>query len=252
MARIPEYQYENEACKLRARFLLGDRLPVDVESLLIDQGILTFYTPMSESFSGMCLKYDESTNFILINSNMVMGRQNFTVAHELYHLFVQDPKYSKVHACDINNPHSPIERHANSFASYFLLPTAGVVDIMQRLDCTKKSVNPAHIITMCGYFGVSYQAMLIRLNKILKLPDDRFNELWSIQPVTYAEQCGLKTDVFLVPNRDNVIVGDYASKAQALYDAGKISKGHFIELMSDIKFEENGKDKDSFGLRCRD
>lgn len=58
--------------------------------------------------------------------------------------------------------------------------------------------------------------------------------------------------MFLVPNRDNIIVGDYASKAQALYDSGKISKGHFIELMSDIKFEENGKDKDSFGLRCRD
>ena len=151
MARIPEYQHENEAGKLRARFFLSDRLPIDVQSLLIDQGILTVYTPMSENFSGMCLKYDESTNFILINSNMVMGRQNFTVAHELYHLFVQDPKYAKVHACDISNPNSPIERRANSFASYFLLPTAGVVDIMHRLDCTKKSINPAHIITCLLY-----------------------------------------------------------------------------------------------------
>lgn len=68
MARIPEYQYENEASRLRARFLLGDRLPVDIESLLVDQGIITVYTPMSDSFSGMCLKYDEQTNFILINS----------------------------------------------------------------------------------------------------------------------------------------------------------------------------------------
>ena len=91
MARIPEYQYENEASRLRARFLLGDRLPVDIESLLVDQGIITVYTPMSDSFSGMCLKYDEQTNFILINSKMPMGRQNFTVAHEFYHLFVQDP-----------------------------------------------------------------------------------------------------------------------------------------------------------------
>ena len=53
MARIPEYQYENEASRLRARFLLGDRLPVDIESLLVDQGIITVYTPMSDSFSGM-------------------------------------------------------------------------------------------------------------------------------------------------------------------------------------------------------
>ena len=126
---------------------------------------------------------------------MVMGRQNFTVAHELYHLFVQDPKYAKVHACDISNPNS-LSNVAQILLRHTLLPTAGVVDIMHRLDCTKKSINPAHIITMCGYFGVSYQAMLIRLNKILKLPKDRFNELWSIQPVTYAEQCGLKRDVF--------------------------------------------------------
>ena len=241
MARIPEYQYENEASKLRAKFLLGDRLPVDMESLLVEQGILTVYTPMSENFSGMCLKYDESTNFILINSNMVMGRQNFTVAHELYHLFVQDLKDYEVHNCDINNPQSPIERHANSFASYFLLPTAGVVDIMKRLGCNKKTINPAHIITMCGYFGVSYQAMLIRLNKILRLPDVKFNDLWNIQPIAYAEPCGLKTDVFLVPKRHNIILGDYASKAQSLYDSGKISKGHLIELMSNIIFEENGE-----------
>ena len=116
MARIPEYQYENEASRLRARFLLGDRLPVDIESLLVDQGIITVYTPMSDSFSGMCLKYDEQTNFILINSTMPMGRQNFTVAHELYHLFVQDPNSYEVHSCDINNPQSTIEKHANSFA----------------------------------------------------------------------------------------------------------------------------------------
>ena len=94
---------------------------------------------------------------------------------------------------------------------------------------------------MCGYFGVSYLAMLIRINKILRLSDERFNELKSIQPVAYAQSCGLKTDVFSVPRRDNIIVGDYAAKAQSLFDSGKISKGHLIELMSDITFDEDGK-----------
>lgn len=171
-----------------------------------------------------------------------MGRQNFTVAHELYHLFIQDPKSFEVHSCDINNPQSAIERHANSFASYFLLPSSGVIDVMQRIGCNKSSINPAHIITMCGYFGVSYHAMLIRVNKILRLHDERFDELKTIQPVAYAQSCGLKTDVFSVPRRDNIIVGDYAAKAQSLYDSGKISKGHLIELMSDISFDGDGED----------
>ena len=95
---------------------------------------------------------------------------------------------------------------------------------------------------MCGYFGVSYHAMLIRVNKILRLHDERFDELKTIQPVAYAQSCGLKTDVFSVPRRDNIIVGDYAAKAQSLYDSGKISKGHLIELMSDISFDGDGED----------
>lgn len=241
MARIPEYQYENEASRLRAKFLLGDRLPIDMESLLVDQGILAVYTPMSDCFSGMCLKYDDKTNFVLINSNMVMGRQNFTVAHELYHLFVQDPKDFQVHSCDINSPQSPIERHANSFASFFLMPTAGIADVMQRIGCNKTTINSAHLITMCGYFGVSYHAMLVRISKILHLADDKFNDLKSMSPITYAHLYGLKTDVFAVPKRDDVIVGDYAAKAQSLYDSGKISKGHLIELMSAIKFDGDGE-----------
>ena len=179
MARIPEYQHENEAGKLRARFFLSDRLPIDVQSLLIDQGILTVYTPMSENFSGMCLKYDESTNFILINSNMVMGRQNFTVAHELYHLFVQDPKYAKVHACDISNPNSPIERRANSFASLtFFSPPQSCWH--NGLGCTK-SINPA-LLSPCAGTLVSPIRQCLFVWIRCPVPKDRFNELWSIQP----------------------------------------------------------------------
>lgn len=239
MARIPIYQIENEASRLRAQFMLGDRHPIDAESLLVDKGILTVYTPMSDNFSGMCLKYDEKTNFILINSTMPMGRQNFTIAHELYHLYVQDPKTFEVHSCDIKKPQSAIERHANEFASYFLLPTNGVVDVMNRINCNRSSINPAHIITMCGYFGVSYQAMLVRVDKILRLPNAKLTELKDITPTHYAELNGLKTDVFCVPKREGIIVGDYASKAQALFIAGKISKGHLIELISAIKFDDN-------------
>lgn len=235
MARIPEYIIENEASQLREKFLLGDRLPVDIEGLLLKQGILTVFTPLSADFSGMCLKYNDQTNFVLVNSDSVVGRQNFTVAHELYHLFVQDKTEFKVHSCDITNPQSPIERHANTFASYFLMPKAGVIDVMQKIGCTKKNINAAHIIVMCDYFGVSYMAMLVRVNKILSLPSDRFDSLKNIQPVNAAKDFGLRSDVFEKPDIKDKVVGDYASKAQSLYESGRISKGHLIELLNDIK-----------------
>ena len=235
MARIPEYLIENEANQLRERFYLGNRLPVDIEGLLLQQGILTVFTPMSGNFSGMCLKYDEKTNFILVNSDTVIGRQNFTIAHELYHLFVQDEHEFKVHSCDVIHPQSPIEKHANTFASYFLLPRDGVIDVMQRIECNKKTVNAAHIIVMCNYFGVSYMAMLVRINKILGLMPDRFDALKEIQPVSKAKEFGLRTTVFDKPEIKDKVIGDYSSKAQSLYDSGLISKGHLIELLDDIK-----------------
>lgn len=239
MSRIPEYIIENEASQLRGQFHLGDRLPVDIDGLLLKHGILTVFTQMSESFSGMCLKYDNKTNFVLVNSAMVLGRQNFTVAHELYHLYVQDSGEFKVHSCDIINPESPIEKHANTFASYFLLPEAGVIELMQQIECNKKTVNAAHIITMCNYFGVSYMAMLVRVNKILRLPKSRFETLKVVQPVCAAKEFALKTEVFEIPKIRERVVGDYSAKAQYLYESGLISKGHLIELLEDIKLGGN-------------
>ncbi len=237
MARIPEYLIENEASQLRERFFLGDRLPVDIEGLLLKQGILTVFTPMSSDFSGMCLKYKDNTNFILVNSNMVLGRQNFTIAHELYHLFIQEDKEFKVHSCEIVSPQSAIERHANTFASYFLLPRAGVIDVMQRIGCDKKTINVAHVIVMCNYFGVSYMAMLVMINKLLKLTPERLDALKEVQPVSMAKEFSLKTDIFEKPKEKEKVIGDYASKAQSLYESGLISKGHLIELLSDIKLD---------------
>ena len=235
MARIPEHIFEEEALSLRNSFSLGDRLPVDLEGLLLKQGILTVFTSMSEDFCGMCLKYDKSTNFILVNSDMVLGRQNFTIAHELYHLFVQDENEFKVHSCEIVDPQSPIERRANAFASWFLMPRAGVVELMQRFGCDRKSVNAAHIIEMCNYFGVSYMAMLIQANKILGLNPYRFDTLKSVMPIPAAKSFSLKTDVFEMPALKDKVIGDYSSKAQALYESGLISKGHLIELLDAVK-----------------
>lgn|SRR5574344_1382037 len=237
MARISELTIENEAESLRDTFNLSNRLPVDIQGLLLQQSILSVFTPLSDGFSGMCLKYKAGTNFILVNSNMSLGRQRFTISHELYHLFVQNANEFKVHSCNINNPDSPIERHANNFASLFLLPYSGVSEMMRKMKCSKVNINPAHIIEMCEYFGVSYKAMLIRVEKILNLEKGQSELLDVISPVKSAKGYGLPYDVFEIPQIKNRVLGDYAAIAQSLYDSGKISKGHLIELLSDIKFD---------------
>ena len=64
--------------------------PVTLKSLLLKLNILTVFRPLSDNFSGMCLKDNSGHRFMLINSNQPRGRQHFTIAHELYHLFLNN------------------------------------------------------------------------------------------------------------------------------------------------------------------
>jgi Zn-dependent peptidase ImmA (M78 family) len=63
--------------------------PIDIFTLIneLQNFTLVFY-PMSERISGMCIR-EKQSNIIGINSTLSYGRQRFTVAHELYHLFFE-------------------------------------------------------------------------------------------------------------------------------------------------------------------
>ena len=75
------------AQKFRIENGLSQSEAVNVKSLLRKLNILTVYRPLSEYAYGLSLKSPQGHRFILINSNNSRGRQHFTIAHELYHLF---------------------------------------------------------------------------------------------------------------------------------------------------------------------
>ena len=106
---------------------------------------------------------------------------------------------------------------------------------MQKIGCDKSNINAAHVIVMCDYFGVSYKAMLFRIDKILGLGKEKFDCLSNIQPLKTAKDYSLCTEVFEKPKVSEKIIGDYSSKAQTLYESGLISEGHLIELLNCIK-----------------
>lgn len=53
---------------------------------------------------------------ICINSDMNLGRQRFTLAHELYHLLIE--KDFKFKVCNDNDSNETSEKEANIFAFY--------------------------------------------------------------------------------------------------------------------------------------
>ena len=110
---------------LRKKLGEDSNSPVDIISL--SQGInkltLVFY-PLGNNISGMCIKGRDGICTIAINSLMTMGRQSFSLAHELYHLFYDDNMKAicskKIGSGD------DTERKADVFAAYFLMPRAAL------------------------------------------------------------------------------------------------------------------------------
>jgi Zn-dependent peptidase ImmA (M78 family) len=88
---------QKKANSFRDRNGLTSNEAIRLKSLLIKLNIITLFRPLSATFSGMSLKVNNTINFILVNSKHSLGRQHFTIAHELYHLFIQENFYP--HQC---------------------------------------------------------------------------------------------------------------------------------------------------------
>ena len=92
----------NDADMLASKFrreVLGCSLadPIRVKAMLLKLNILTVYRPLSEKFCGISLLSKDGDRFMLINSNTKRGRQHYTIAHELYHLYYDENP--KPHIC---------------------------------------------------------------------------------------------------------------------------------------------------------
>ena len=88
---------------------------------------LVFY-PFKEDISGICIR---TANLIAINSKSTLGRQAFSIAHELYHYFYDGDKTTISYIDDYNC--TKVEKEANTFASYLLMPDATFTRLYNKL-----------------------------------------------------------------------------------------------------------------------
>ena len=135
--------------------------PVDIFSLVnqIDGLTLVFY-PLGENISGICVR-DNEIRLIAINSTMSYGRQRFSLAHELYHLYYDDESGFNVCSTKLN-PKSENEKCADQFASFFLAPYKSLRTAIKKL-AGKSPLSIQHVIALEQYFGMSHLAMFWRL-----------------------------------------------------------------------------------------
>lgn len=238
---------EAKANKFRRELGLGTETSLDLEKLLLNLGVLTVYKPLESEFSGMALKTNENL-FMLINSALPVGRQNFTIGHELYHLFIQHDFNFQICNAGKFDKKDKEEYNADVFSSYFLMPDAALIkQIPEKELGWGETLSLATIIKMEQYFGVSRAALLVRLSKSKYIHYDDYKPYLK-GVIKSAVEHGYSSDLY-VRNDENKVIGDYGTKVKALYDVDKISESHYHSLMLDIgldiddpKFNDDGKE----------
>lgn len=213
----------------RSIYGLSSKEPVDLYALLRKLNILTLFKPLSDSISGIVCKQDEDTLFMLINSNKSLGRQHFTIAHELYHLFYDETFENILLEKDLKGS---VENKADCFAAHLLMPEEGILELIPEIEMSKNSISFATLLKIESSYKCSRSALLYRL-KDLKLIDQSYIDNKRVNIEHNAIKNGYSPDLYRKGNKD-LIIGDYIPLVNRLYDSDKISEAHYENLLSDI------------------
>lgn len=237
MRTITNDQAELFAGKLRAKSGFSQSEPLNTEALLQKLNILTAFKPLSSHFFGLSIKSRNEDCFILINSQTTKGRQNFTIAHELYHLFYDNNPIP--HYCTEKDQSSnPSEKSADLFASALLMPREGLLQHITEEHLFNKKIDIGTVIQMGQYYSVSHHALLLRLKKLNIISENALNELRNYPIMETAKTLGFDPKLYKATG-EHRIIGDYGLLARKLFEMDKISEGHYLEFIHHITNDEN-------------
>ncbi|MGH7471409.1 MAG: ImmA/IrrE family metallo-endopeptidase, partial [Longimicrobiales bacterium] len=130
-------------------------------------GVKVFWEQLTEAHDGDCsaaCARGEFGSAILIDASEAPWRRNFSLAHELFHLLTWNSMPVREADSDPTWPER-IERLAENFAGSLLLPADSLSDRFTARAQDGK-ITYGELVRMARDFGVSTQALLIRLRDL--------------------------------------------------------------------------------------
>lgn len=227
-------ELNSNALKMRKILNEDSASPIDIFSLINNlKGVTLVFYPMSDRISGMCIR-EENSKIIAINSNMSYGRQRFTAAHELYHLFFEDKLRNVICEKDISEEKSESEKEADTFASYLLAPYDSLRNYLEENEILNQKITIEDIINMEQFYQLSHQAMLYRLVYDNYLDWNQSNAL-KMSVSQKAMRLGYDDKLYKasVDERKYFSIGEYVKKVETLKERDLISNGKYEELLLD-------------------
>ncbi len=126
-------QGETVADEERRRLNLGARPIADVAEVLAREGVWAAAAALPDDFSGLFLSHPSLGLAILVNESHTRGRRRFSYGHEYAHALLDRLRHPAT-VTQRQNGTELMERRANAFAAAFLMPAAGVTDLLDTLN----------------------------------------------------------------------------------------------------------------------
>lgn len=163
---------EEKALEIHTLYKL--KFPVNLESLCHELNLKLQYLPMEDVVSGMIVMHSGQGD-IVVNKLQHPNRQRFTISHEIGHFILHSGKQSEYvdkltrhrHAGTYEQPTEEVE--ANQFAAELLMPRFEIEKLVDEREIWL--FDDVVIKLLAEHFGVSAQAMTIRLKSLGYIPD---------------------------------------------------------------------------------
>lgn len=139
------------------RLIDMDNPPVNLEGILENLGVKLHYEDFSK-IDGIAIK-SPRLSVIVVNRNLPVVRQRFTIAHELGHIVM--PHKGQYYIC-YPGRNRAMERTANRFAAELLMPQPIVLMLWKKYS-TNRQFRPEVVAHM---LKVSKSALFARLREI--------------------------------------------------------------------------------------
>ena len=238
---IDKMDLNNKASSLRKKLGEDSESSVDIFNLVqkIENLTLVFYS-LGENISGVCYK-GKGSNVIAINSEMSLGRQRFSLAHELYHLYFDHSSIHSVSPALIGGG-DETERKADQFASYFFIPPSSLYTMIEMIKEKREqsdSLTLEDVIKLEQYYGVSHKAMLYRLLSDGYLQSSQAKAM-EVGVRATAAKLGYDTTLYRPSSEDRkeIVLGHYITAAEKLLEEDRISQGKYEGVLLDAFRED--------------
>jgi Zn-dependent peptidase ImmA (M78 family) len=146
-------------------------LPIDVHQVARDLGLVVIEQELEEHISGL-LVIKDGQGTIAVNKAHHLNRQRFSIAHEIAHYLLHAPGSGVfIDATPVffrdtisHEGRSLEEIAANTFAAELLMPHPKLLEILHQEPLDAFDDNALRRVA--GIFGVSAQALTIRLTRL--------------------------------------------------------------------------------------